>query len=169
MTDLQRRGLLASIASRLPAASLEELRVVDLVFDRLEHGRLHAPARIQDSLDAVGGDLVRWAQRILVERDQEREELHEAARDEQVGPAMVPLRQRSCNERAAYIIQTAQVGAVAPEFARELLAANAAPDELAEWRADAHETRISDAPARLALDADPEPYEVEYDFEGGGG
>ncbi len=134
--DLQRRGLLSSILGRLPACSHDELRVLDLVLDRLEHDREHTPARIADTLDAIGGELVRWAGRVLAERDQ---------------AALEDKRNRA-------------LGAVR-ELARAGGPTRAVLDELAEWSPSQHETRVSEAPARIAArDIDErDPYE-EWDL-----
>lgn len=220
MTDIQRRGLLASLASRLPNTSHNELRVLDLVLDRLERDRQHTPARLEDTLAAVGDELVRWAGRVLAERDQELAELHEAARVEMVGgpidrgivdlavidaaradasgigvrvrtmanfatptgaispealaeleranqhaiDALAISRFRTPESRLYYVIECAQAGVITSNQAREVL------DELAEWHADAHLTRASDVPARIArtdID-DDEPY-AEWDVTDLGG
>ncbi len=169
--DIQRRGLLASLASRLPAASHDELRVIDRVLGRLELGRdryglldLAKPRdwrreRFEERLDALVYDAC--------------EELAlEAARAEMVGVdpgeldalAALAARPTTPAARLEHVIYCAQIGAITPERAREVL------DGLAEWHPSQHETRVSDAPAKLAardIDED-EPY-AEWDVTDLGG
>jgi hypothetical protein len=42
-------------------------------------------------------------------------------------------------------------------------------DESSGFADDQHLTRVSSVPSRIALDDSDSPYEVEYDFDGGGG
>jgi hypothetical protein len=144
-SDLQRRGLLASLAGRLPAASHDELRVIDRVLGRLELGRdryglldLAKPRdwrreRFEERLDALVYDA---CEELAIE-DQARAELREAARVEMVGgrihyehpgyqgtadlgpPDGVPLAGIPSRQ---YVVECAQVGAITPEVARGLLA-----------------------------------------------
>ena len=78
MSDIQRRGLLASIGARLPLASFDELRVLDAALEAIEQARdPHATSR-RPSLSFA---LAEIADELALE-DQARAELHEAARDE---------------------------------------------------------------------------------------
>ncbi|HZJ63920.1 MAG TPA: hypothetical protein VFD36_10425 [Kofleriaceae bacterium] len=85
MTDTQRRGLLASILGRLPSTTPGEMRVLDLVLERLEHARLEPPRRSQSYEDDLCDSLIRSVQGCLAERERQRAELHEQARAEMVG------------------------------------------------------------------------------------
>jgi hypothetical protein len=82
MTDLQRRGLLASIVGRLPATTHGELLVLDLVLERLESAR-STPSRAPVGFpEALVDSLIRGVQGALAERERQRAELQEHARDE---------------------------------------------------------------------------------------
>lgn len=91
--DLQRRGLLASLAARHQALELDALRVIDRITARLELGRerhgvldLAAPRdwrreRFEERLDALIYDVCEE----LALEDRARGELHEQARVEMLG------------------------------------------------------------------------------------
>ena len=70
MTDLERRGLLAAIVGRLPACAAFELRVVDLVLERLEFART-GPDRTWNFAADLCDSLIRALQGALAERDRQ--------------------------------------------------------------------------------------------------
>lgn len=93
MGEVQRLALARDMARRLPAASLDELRLLDRVLQRLELGRsLYGPLdvskprdwrkeRFEERLDCLVYDVAGE----LAAEDQARAGLRAAARDEMVG------------------------------------------------------------------------------------
>jgi len=200
-TDLQRRGLLSSITGRLPSASYEELRLLDLVLERLEFART-GPDRSWNFAADLCDSLIRGLHGALAERDRQTAELKEAARDEMVGgpnedASGIGVRVRmmanfvtdrdlqralglevelagTSADRRQRCVDEHGYGCARPECGRGRrvtgAAAMEAAAELAEWQADAHLTRASDVPARIAradID-DDEPY-ADWDLTDLGG
>jgi hypothetical protein len=164
-TGIERRGLLASLAGRLPAASHDELRVIDRVLGRLELGRdryglldLAKPRdwrreRFEERLDALVYD----ACEELALEDRARAELREAARVEMIGGP-----NNLCGGGIDVRVRFAANFVTPVAYASH-------PSELAEWLPDAHHTAVSDVPARIASrDIDDEPY-AEWDVTDVGG
>jgi hypothetical protein len=182
MSEVQRLALVRVLSSRLPALELDALRLLDHIVTRLELGRqrygdldLAAPRDWGKELgEELVDALVYHTARELAAQDMARESLREAARREMLLGEV--YRDAIADTEIAAAAARLRIGTPRQprtdrEFGDPDLAIAVEPGPVAEFASDAHLTRVSTEPARIAATPEAsggEPYEeIELGGEGG--